>query len=101
MKASSLQVLRADEDATEAVITQGKVSFNMGTMTSAGQYTLVAEWREHRAGLPQVDARSPASTITVSPGQPADAQVRTCNTEAADLNAIVYASCLVPDEWDL
>ena len=47
----------------------------MPGMVAAGQHTFVAEWREHRAGLPQVHERSPAASVTVAPGQPADAQV--------------------------
>ena len=70
-----LQVVRPDAEASEGTIAQGKVSFKVGEMVVAGQHTFVAEWREHRVGLPQVHERSPASSITISPGQPADAQV--------------------------
>jgi hypothetical protein len=70
-----VQVLRADEEASEVTIAQGRVAFKTGEMTAAGQHTFVAEWREHRVGLAHVHERSPAATATVSPGRPADAQV--------------------------
>lgn len=68
-------MVRPDEGASEGTIAQGKVSFKAGEMLVAGQHTFVAEWHEHRVGLPQVHERSPAAIVTVAPGKPADAEV--------------------------
>lgn len=70
-----LQVVQPDEEASESTAAHGRVSFKVPGMVAAGQHTFVAEWREHRAGLPQMQERSPAASVTVAPGQPADAQV--------------------------
>jgi hypothetical protein len=68
-------VVRADEESSEAIIQEGRVSFKTDALTVAGQHTFVAEWQEHRPGLPHLHERSPAATLTVAPGPPADAQV--------------------------
>lgn len=68
----ALQIARPT-DASQAG--QGVFAFDSGPLPLAGSYTVVAEWSEHRLGVPLTSARSPATSITVSPGAPTDARV--------------------------
>lgn len=54
----------------------GVFTFSAGPLPTAGSYTVVAEWAEHRMGVPLTNARSPATSITVAAGPPTDARVR-------------------------
>lgn len=68
----ALQIARPT-DASQAG--QGVFAFDSGPLPSAGSYTVVAEWSEHRLGVPLTSARSPATSITIAPGPPTDARV--------------------------
>eukprot|EP00892_Ulva_mutabilis_P012666 jgi/Ulvmu1/9772/UM056_0012.1 len=63
----------------------GVFSFSTGALTTAGAYTIVAEWSEHRMGVPLANARSPATSVPVTAGPPADARISLSNESLATL----------------
>lgn len=73
LKACVVQIARPTE-ASQAG--QGIFTFCTGPLATAGAYTAVADWSEHRMGMPLTNARSPATSIPVAAGPPADARVR-------------------------
>jgi hypothetical protein len=91
----SVQIIRPDEAASAKVCESGSFCFSTGALTVAGQHTFVAEWSEHRMGLPLVNERSPAACITVVPGPPVDTEVRVA---CASIHAGWSQSCITGAE---
>ena len=74
---AALQTLRLPERQAGGQTRGGAFSFATMALEAAGPHTLTAEWQESRAGLALGALRSPACSIAVAAGPPAEVEVRT------------------------
>lgn len=82
-----LQIARPTETSQAA---QGVFTFCTGPLSTAGAYTVVAEWSEHRMGMPLATVRSPATSVPITAGPPADARVSSIHSRL--LGSVLAAS---------